>query len=428
MSEDQVDLIVVGAGPAGSTAALVAARAGLDTLLIERGNFAGAKNMTGGRLYAHSLEKLLPGFAEEAPVERVVTRERISMLNETDAVTVEYAAPKAQEAASRSYTVLRTSFDQWLSGKAEEAGAQLVPGVRVDELLVRDGKVCGVRAGDETLEARAVILADGVNSLLGTQLGMVKAVNTHTCAVGVKEVLEFTPQQMTDRFACTGNEGTAWLFAGMPSDGYMGGGFLYTNATTVSLGVVFGLHNMDKVGKSVPQMLEDFRSHPAVAPLLEGGKLLEYSAHVVPEGGYAMVPELVRDGVLLAGDAAGLCLNVGYTVRGMDLAIASGEAAAQAVIAAKQRDDFSAAGLGGYKQALEDSFVLKDLKLYRNLPQTLDNNRIFSAYPDMAAGIMADMFNVNGPSAPLRNKLWARAKNVGLLNLLKDGINVMRSL
>ena len=136
----------------------------------------------------------------------------------------------------------------------------------------------------------------------------------------------------------------------------------------------------------------------------------------------------MRDGVLLAGDAAGLCLNVGYTVRGMDLAIASGEAAAQAVITAKQRDDFSATGLGGYKQALEDSFVLKDLKLYRNLPHALDNNRIFSAYPDMAAGIMADMFNVNGPSAPLRNKLWARAKNVGLLNLLKDGINVMRSL
>ncbi|QCC85671.1 FAD-dependent oxidoreductase [Desulfovibrio desulfuricans] len=428
MSEDQVDLIVVGAGPAGSTAALVAARAGLDTLLIERGNFAGAKNMTGGRLYAHSLEKLLPGFAEEAPVERVVTRERISMLNETDAVTVEYAAPRSQVAASRSYTVLRTSFDQWLCSKAEEAGAQLVPGVRVDELLVRDGKVCGVRAGDETLEARAVILADGVNSLLGTQLGMVRAVNTHTCAVGVKEVLEFTPQQMADRFACTGNEGTAWLFAGMPSGGYMGGGFLYTNASSVSLGVVFGLHNMDKVGKSVPQMLEDFRSHPAVAPLLEGGKLVEYSAHVVPEGGYAMVPDLVRDGVLLAGDAAGLCLNVGYTVRGMDLAIASGEAAAQAVIAAKQHDDFSAAGFGGYRQALEDSFVLKDLKLYRNLPHTLDNNRIFSAYPDMAAGIMADMFNVNGPSAPLRNKLWGRAKNVGLLNLLKDGINVMRSL
>ena len=141
MSDDQVDLIVVGAGPAGSAAALVAARAGLDTLLIERGNFAGAKNMTGGRLYAHSLEKLLPGFAEEAPVERVVTRERISMLNETDAVTVEYAAPQAQNAASRSYTVLRTAFDQWLCGKAEEAGAQLVPGVRVDELLVRDGKV-----------------------------------------------------------------------------------------------------------------------------------------------------------------------------------------------------------------------------------------------------------------------------------------------
>lgn len=428
MSEDQVDLIVVGAGLAGSTAALVAARAGLETLLIERGNFAGAKNMTGGRLYAHSLEKLLPGFAEEAPVERAITRERISFLNETDAVTVEYAAPRSQDAAARSYTVLRATFDQWLCSKAEEAGAQLVPGVRVDELLVRDDKVCGVRAGDETLEARAVILADGVNSLLGAQLGMVKDVNSHTCAVGVKEVLEFTPQQMADRFNCNDNDGMAWLFAGMPSAGFMGGGFLYTNATSVSLGVVFGLHNMDKVGKSVPQMLEDFRNHPAVAPLLDGGKLVEYSAHVVPEGGYGMVPELARDGVLLAGDAAGLCLNVGYTVRGMDLAIASGEAAAQAVIDAKLRDDFSANGLAGYQQALENSFVLKDMKLYRNLPHTLDNNRIFSAYPDMAAGIMSDMFTVNGPSVPLRQKMWSRVKNVGLFNLLKDGVNAMRAI
>lgn len=428
MSEDQVDLIVVGAGLAGCTAALVAARAGLETLLIERGNFAGAKNMTGGRLYAHSLEKLLPGFAEEAPVERAITRERISFLNETDAVTVEYAAPRSQNAAARSYTVLRTTFDQWLCSKAEEAGAQLVSGVRVDELLVRDGKVCGVRAGDETLEARAVILADGVNSLLGAQLGMVKDVNVHTCAVGVKEVLEFTPQQMADRFNCNATDGMAWLFAGMPSAGFMGGGFLYTNATSVSLGVVFGLHNMDKIGKSVPQMLEDFRNHPSVAPLLDGGKLVEYSAHVVPEGGYDMVPELVGDGVLLAGDAAGLCLNVGYTVRGMDLAIASGEAAAQAVIDAKLRDDFSAAGLSGYRQALENSFVFKDMKLYRNLPHTLDNNRIFTAYPDMAAGILSDMFTVNGPSVPLRKKMWGRVKKVGLFNLLKDGVNAMRAI
>lgn len=428
MSEDQVDLIVVGAGLAGSAAAYVAAQAGLETLLIERGNFAGAKNMTGGRLYAHSLEHLIPGFAEEAPVERCVTREKVSFLTETDAVTMEYASPEAENPAARSYTVLRSKFDQWLSNKAEEAGAQLVPGVRVDELIVRDGKVCGVRAGDDALEAKAVILADGVNSLLGAQLGMVNKVNPHTCAVGVKEVLEFSRQQMEDRFGCTGNNGLSWLFAGMPSAGFMGGGFLYTNQTSVSLGVVFGLHSMAEVNKSVPQMLEDFKQHPAVAPLVAGGTLIEYSGHVVPEGGYAMVPELVRDGVLIAGDAAGLCLNVGYTVRGMDLAIASGEAAAKAVIAANAKDDFSAASLKNYTRLLEDSFVFKDMQLYKKLPGALDNNRIFTDYPKMAAGLMADMFTVNGPSAPLRKKLWGHAKNVGLLHLMKDGVKILGAI
>lgn len=81
--------------------------------------------------------------------------------------------------------------------------------------------------------------------------------------------------------------------------------------------------------KSVPQMLEDFKQHPAVAPLIAGGKLVEYSAHVVPEAGINMLPELVGDGVLIAGDAAGMCMNLGFTIRGMDLAIAAGEAAAK---------------------------------------------------------------------------------------------------
>lgn len=428
MSEDIFDVIIVGAGPAGSAAAYTAAEAGLETLVVERGNFPGAKNMTGGRLYGHSLEAMIPGFADEAPLERCVTRERISFLTETEAVTMEFAAPEAADPASRSYTVLRSRFDQWLWSKAEEAGAQLIPGVRVDELIVRDGKVCGVRAGDDVLEARVVILADGVNSLLGASIGMVGAPDPRSYAVGVKEVLEFSPRQMRDRFGCEGRQGMAWLFAGMPSDGHMGGGFLYTNETTVSLGVVFGLHGIAHTRLSVPQMLENFRNHPAVAPLLEGGKLLEYSGHVVPEGGMGMVPTLTRDGVLIVGDAAGFCLNVGYTVRGMDLAIASGCAAAKAVVAARAKGDFSAAGLASYEQLLRDSFVFRDMQLYKKLPATLDNPRIFSAYPRMAADIMRGMFTVNGPSAPLRAGLWASVRKVGPLNLVKDGIKFMGAI
>lgn len=428
MPDDKFDAIIVGAGLAGCTAGYLLAREGLSVLLIERGNYAGSKNMTGGRLYAHSLEKIIPGFADEAPVERRVVREKISFLTEDSAVTMDYQTAHTMRPEEQSYTVLRGKFDQWFMEKAESAGAQPIPGVRVEGLIVRDGKVCGVKAGDDELEAHVVILADGVNSLLGEQLGMVDKVTPHTVAVGVKELIELTPAQMADRFGCEGKDGMAWLFAGYPSNGYLGGGFLYTNESTVSLGLVFGLHSVGLTNKSVPQMLEDFKRHPAVAPLVNGSKLIEYSAHVVPEGGLSMVPRLVGDGVLIAGDAAGFCLNVGYTVRGMDLAVASGEAAARAVMAARKANDFSETGLASYKTLLDESFVMKDMNLYKNLPGFLDNSRIFNDYPQMAAGVMRQMFTVNGPEQPLWKKLWGEVRKVGPWNLMKDGFKGVRSI
>lgn len=428
MSEDKFDAIIVGGGLAGCITGYMLAKAGLETLIIERGNFSGSKNMTGGRLYAHSIEKIFPDFAKEAPIERSIVHEKVSFMNEGSSVTMDYASTEAENNADRSYTVLRTKFDQWLAEKAEEAGVGVIPGIRVDDVIVRDGKVCGVVAGGEEMEADVVVLADGVNSILGEKLGMVSKVTPHNCAVGAKEVIQLTKQQVNDRFNCTDDEGAAWLFAGMPSDGYLGGGFIYTNEDTISLGVVFGLHNIENAGKSVPQMLEDFKNHPTVKPLVEGGKVVEYSAHVVPEGGYNMLPKMVGDGVLLAGDAAGLCLNVGYTVRGMDLAIASGEAAANAIIAAKEKNDFTESSLSLYTKELDDSFVMKDLKLYKDLPTFLDNERMFNQYPDMATGIMKDMFTINGPSIPMRKMIMPHLKKVGFMNLLKDGYKGVKSI
>lgn len=428
MAEDIFDAIIVGGGVAGGAAAFVLAKAGCDVLVIERGNFAGSKNMTGGRLYAHSLESIMPGFADEAPVERQVVREKITMMTADSGVTLEYQHPESAEPAAASWTVLRASFDQWLMSKAEEAGAQVITGVRVDELIQKDGKISGVKAGDDEIESRVVILADGVNSLLAKQAGFRQKVNPHTVAVGVKELIELTPTQMADRFGCVGREGTAWLFAGMPSGGHMGGGFLYTNNNTLSLGLVMGLHNASKFTRSVPQMLEDFKNHPVVAPLISGGRLVEYSAHMVPEGGLNMVCDLVGDGVVITGDAAGLCLNVGYTVRGMDLAIASGEAAAKAVLSAKEKDNFSRQGLETYRELLERSFIMNDLRLYQNMPDLMDNPRLFTQYPQMAANIMQELFSVTGPQQPLRKKLFPHLKKVGLLNLLKDSLKGVRAL
>ncbi len=325
MSEDIFDAIIVGAGLAGSVAALVLAREGADVLVIERGNAAGAKNVTGGRIYAHSLERIIPGFAETAPVERRITHEKLAFMTETGAMTMDYLNADEASASQVSYSVLRSKFDAWLMAQAEEAGAQLITGIRVDNVVQRDGKVVGVEADGDILEANVVILADGVNSLLAEKLGMAKRVDAANVAVGVKELIELPKSVIEDRFQLQGNEGAACLFAGSPTDGLMGGGFLYTNEDTLSLGLVCGLHHLKDAKKSVPQMLEDFKQHPAVAPLIAGGKMVEYSAHVVPEAGMDMQPELIGDGVLIAGDAAGMCMNLGFTIRGMDLAVAAGK-------------------------------------------------------------------------------------------------------
>lgn len=423
MSEDAFDAVIVGAGPAGATAAYVLAKAGANVLVVERGNYAGAKNMTGGRLYAHSLERIMPGFAQEAPVERRVVNEKVSFLTEKSGVTLDYRNGELQEALEESYTVLRGPFDQWLIGKAEEAGAQVVPGIRVEKVL-RDeaGKVCGIEADGDVIDAKCVIIAEGVNAILTEQLGMAsRPCDPSTVAVGAKELLEFPEGEVGRRFGLSGNDGTAWLFAGSPSNGLMGGGFIYTNKDTVSVGVVCGLAHIGESSKSVPEMLEDFKNHPAVKPLIEGGRLIEYSGHVVPEAGIHMCPKLYGPGVLVVGDAAGLCINQGFTVRGLDLAISSGELAANAVLEAIKRSDFSEKTLRIYETQLRQSWVGHDLELYKDLPHFFENKRIFNDYPKLASGVMRDMFVLGRSSAhPLRKKLMRRIREVGVMNLLKD--------
>ncbi|AWH87989.1 FAD-dependent oxidoreductase FixC [Limnobaculum parvum] len=429
MSEDIFDTIIVGAGLAGCVCALVLAREGANVLVIERGNYAGAKNVTGGRLYTHSLERIIPGFAEQAPVERRITHEKISFLTDDSAVTLDYHRAGDAKPLKDSYSVLRAQFDPWLMAQAEAAGAQFICGIRVDKLVQRDGKVIGVEADGDVLEAHTVILAEGVNAILAEQIGMAQPVSPASVAVGVKELIELPQDLLEARFNLESNQGAAWLFAGTPSDGQMGGGFLYTNRNTLSLGLVYGLHHIEQANKSVPQMLEDFKHHPAVRSLIAGGKTIEYAAHVVPEAGINMMPKLIGDGVLIAGDTAGMCLNLGFTIRGMDLAIASGEAAARAVLDAKAKNDFSAQGLSSYTQHLENLSVMQDLRHYRNVPAMMDNPRMFTQYPQMAANIMADLFTIDGqPPQPLRKKIMRHGKQVGYLNLLKDGIKGVTAL
>ena len=177
-------------------------------------------------------------------------------------------------------------------------------------------------------------------------------------------------------------------------------------------------------------MLEDLKNHPAVAPLIKGGKVVEHSGHMVPEGGINIMPEVVGDGVLLAGDCAMMCINLGYMVRGMDFAVAAGQMAGQCAAKAIDAGDTSKAGLAPYKTALENSFVLKDLKQFKAVPDFMENfERMFCGYPEMIRDAMNTMFIVDGtPVQPMKKSMMPIVKQVGIMNLLKDVRGAMKAL
>lgn len=425
---EQFDAIVVGGGLAGAAAAYRMAKAGVKVLLVERGSYGGAKNMTGGRIYTHSLEELIPDFRKTAPLERKVTKERISILKGGKATTVEYEAEPAQP-KDESYVVLHGVFDKWLVDQAEKAGAVVVNRIQVSDLIKENGKVVGIRCGNDTLRADVVVLADGVNSLLAERAGLRAPITAAEVAVGAKEVYSFNKGVLEERLGLDGNDGLSWLFMGDITHGLMGGGFIYTNKNSLSIGVVVGLEHIGESDATIEDMMNEFMAYPTVARLLKGGKLLERSGHMVPEAGYKMVTTLSGDGFIIVGDAAGFCINMGYTVRGMDFAIASGMYAADAIIKAKRLGDYSAGALRYYDIMIEDSFVGKDLKTYRHFPDFLNNPRIFQKYPGMVNGIMSDVFTVNGDGAkPLVPKLLKRATGVGLVNLAIDALKGGRAL
>ncbi|KGF03315.1 FAD-dependent oxidoreductase [Anaerococcus lactolyticus] len=397
MSEDKFDVIIVGGGVAGLAASIVLAENDLEVLLVERGDYCGAKNVTGGRLYGHSLEKIIPNFADEAPIERKVVKEKISMMSGKSSLDIGYSSKELGENKdSSSYVVLHSKFDQYLAEKAEEAGVAIITGVLVEKLLLEDGKVVGIDATGEEMYADAVIIADGVNSLLSQQIGIKKELEPNQVAVGAKEVIELSEEIINERFNLESGEGMSWLSCGDPTMGGFGGGFIYTNKDSVSIGVVATLSDIGYSNTKLTDLLERFKEHDSVAPFIKGGKTIEYSAHLVPEEGIHMVPQIYGDGFLVVGDAAGFCINLGYTVRGMDFAIESGRLAALAILRAKEKEDFSKESLAVYQDLVNDSFIMKDLMTFKAFPTILSRREIFSDLPEIINDVAGRAFTVNG--------------------------------
>src|SRR5205807_9836021 len=206
-------------------------------------------------------------------------------------------------------------------------------------------------------------------------------------ALGAKEVLALDRGTIEDRFALSGEEGVAYEYLGAVTGDVRGGAFLYTNRDSLSLGVIVQIASL--VERRVPayELLEGFKAHPAVAPLVRGGRLVEYSAHMVPEAGLAGLSRLCGDGILVAGDAAGLCFATGLYLEGINYAIASGAAAGETAAEAVAAGRTDAAALRAYERRLRAGFVLRDFRRYRRAPAFIMSDRVQSVYPGVMTGL-----------------------------------------
>ncbi len=314
------DAIVVGAGPAGSSAALAMARAGLSVALVERGEYAGAKNVSGAALYAPGLlADLLPNYWEEAPVERFLTRRVIALLGQESALSIDFRTNHFAQPPYNGFTILRPKFDRWLAEKAQQAGVALITSTVVDDLLYERDQVVGVRCRREQgeLYAPIVIAADGANSFLAKKAGLQHEFKADEMTLGVKEVLRLDAHTIEERFNLGNDEGAATEYVGFATGNVKGGAFLYTNRDTLSIGVVTQIASLAQQRVKAYELLDQFKQHPAVAPLVRDSVPVEYSAHMIPEGGWAMLPRLSRGGLLVVGDAAGFVFTAGIFLEGI---------------------------------------------------------------------------------------------------------------
>jgi len=413
MIEERFDAIVIGAGMAGNAAALTLAERGLKVLQFERGEYPGSKNVQGAILYADMLEKLVPDFREDAPLERHLVEQRFWMMDERSHIGLHYRSEDFNEERPNRYTIIRAQFDKWFSRKAQAAGALTICETTVTE-LVQDayGKVigvCTVRLVGQ-VHADVVVLAEGVTVLLGTRAGLRQIPKPETVALAVKE-MHFLPRETIEaRFNLKGDEGTVIEAAGAVTHGMAGMGFIYTNQESVSLGIGCIVSDFQKSGETPYGLLERFKRHPSVAPLIEGSEVKEYAAHLIPEGGYKAVPQLFGDGWVVVGDAAQL--NNAIHREGSNLAMTSGRLAAEAIFQIKsRREPMTRANLALYKTMIDDSFVMKDLKKYKDMPALLhtQSQNFFLTYPQLVSKAMQSFVRVDGTAKADKERTTLRS-------------------
>jgi len=372
MTEDyeHYEAVVVGAGPGGAAAAATLARNDVETLVLERGVDAGSKNVSGGLVYAeesapYTLSDLFPGFREEA-AERPVTDyylhnvagDRVKTFDITDL---------HEHDTEWSDAVLRRKMDSWLADRVHEAtsetGGGLLTGVRVNGLLREGGEIVGVTCDElDPIRADLVVAADGVNSELARDAGLMDWEEPDEWFQGVKAVVDVPEDVVAERFGVGDDEGEAHLFSGDLFEGVRGGGFVYTNRDSLSIGTVFHLDSLVAEDAEPHELLDELLTHPLLAEWLDGHyDEVEYSAKLVPDSKKVAHPSPHRGRLLAVGDAAGQMQAQGPIIKGMNHAVTAGALAGEAFAEAKLRNEPGNAG-ELYERKLREEGVMAKLR------------------------------------------------------------------
>ncbi|OPY77260.1 MAG: Electron transfer flavoprotein-ubiquinone oxidoreductase [Syntrophorhabdus sp. PtaU1.Bin153] len=410
---EQFDVAIVGAGPAGISAAHVLGGRGIKTIVFERGEYPGAKNISGGVLYGHDLARILPDFREKGcPIERNIVESRLWYLSNDGGYSVAFRDRAfCDRLFLNAFTVGRARFDRWFAEQTKEKGILVVCSTVVTDLL-RDarGQVIGVMTDrpEGDVKARVVLLADGINSALAAKTGFRPEPNPHDVALAVKDVIELPEELINERFNVETGQGVTTEIIGEITEGMDGVAVIYTNRNSLSVCIGANLSDFVKSRVKPYEMLERLKEHPMVAPLIRGGQSKEYMAHWVAEGGYDSIPGLSGNGYLIAGDS-GMLFNALHR-EGSNMAMTSGRFAAEAIVEAFDKGDFSSNGLAGYLERLDGSYIMEDLKKYRGFGKfRLEHHELFTTLPRLHSFAAREMLTVDGVSKKEKQRIIWKA-------------------